>query len=117
MVAKTSSGISGKSSRRGEKGVSASFGGVGVSNVVLNIVLSSLGGGYVEVVEVELCDNQRVIVHGAPLPAVVRRVGQSELQQVLPSKSLRSLIAGSFAAPPVFFDCACGCPALSCLSL
>lgn len=72
VAAKSLSGSSGRSPRRGEKGVSGSSGGVGESGVVLNVVLSSLCDGLVEVVEFELCDDRRVIVRGALLPAAGR---------------------------------------------
>ncbi|KAL3203007.1 hypothetical protein MRX96_042218 [Rhipicephalus microplus] len=64
VVAESSSGSSGRLPRRGEKGVSASSVGVGVSCVVANVMLNSLGDGPVEVVEFELCDNRRTMVRG-----------------------------------------------------
>lgn len=72
VVAETRSGISCKSPRRGEEGVSASSVGAGESGVALSVVLSSLGDDPVDVVELELCDDRRVIVRVAWLPAAAR---------------------------------------------
>ncbi|KAL1466214.1 hypothetical protein MTO96_042874 [Rhipicephalus appendiculatus] len=67
-VAETSSGMSGILPRRGEKGVSASSGGVGAAGDVLVVGLVWLDRCSVNV-ELELCDDRRVIVRAALLAA------------------------------------------------
>ncbi|KAL3192015.1 hypothetical protein MRX96_018134 [Rhipicephalus microplus] len=113
LVAETSSRISGKSPRRGEKGVSASSSGVVGTGVVLYVRQSSPDGGPVEVIEFEFCDDPRVIVRGALLLVVARRGLPVRVAAAAALEALQSRGAELSPASAPSYATSGGCPAPS----